>query len=337
MQTVDDIAIQEKQIMENYFELNSSQQAALECRLKKHHSDFSQIVLPDIPDVPGMISESEKKYLYWLTSQCFTGTGAVVEFGTWLGRSTLALSAGLKERGDRTTLYCFDSYEWIEAFNQQGKSAGLDLKQGDDFQPYFFKNVLPYYNYINSTKVSIGKAIWNNGAIEILFLDAPKNRQDISKVLYVFGKYLIPDFSIVVMQDYLYAPSYSIATVVGANLDKLELCHTVTGTSTASYTVTGSFDLPSIPSDWNFTTWSNERILQVWEKILVNLPEVPRGFLEPGLSMLFYDRGEIDLACKLIQKVNFKNEALQRWKFLSNHSYSRNKYGKLFEITGMLN
>lgn len=316
-------------------ELNSSQKEALKRRLQKNHSDFSHIALPDMPNVPGMISEYEKKYLYWLTSQCFTGTGAVVEFGTWLGRSTIALSGGLKERGDNITLHCFDSYEWIEAFNQQGKSAGLGLKQGDDFQPYFFKNVLPYYSHVNSTKTSISKATWNNGAIEILFLDAPKNRQDISKVLYVFGKYLIPGFSIVVMQDYLYAPSYSIATVVGANLDKLELCHTVTGTSTAAYTVTGRFDLPSIPSEWNFTTWSNKKVLGTWEKVLADFPEIPRGFLEPGLSMLFYDRGEIDLACELIQNVKFKDEALERWKFLIRHSYSRNRYEKLFEVTGM--
>lgn len=47
-------------------ELSSLQKEALKRRLQKNHSNFGHIALPDMPNVPGMISEFEKKYLYWI-------------------------------------------------------------------------------------------------------------------------------------------------------------------------------------------------------------------------------------------------------------------------------
>src|SRR5258705_14025525 len=79
--------------------LSPAQRSRLECRNRFAVLDLSQLTLPALPDVPGMINETEARYLYWLTSQAYAGAGAVVEVGTWLGRSTLHLAAGLQEAG----------------------------------------------------------------------------------------------------------------------------------------------------------------------------------------------------------------------------------------------
>ena len=73
--------------------LSEDQSARVAERSRPRRSDFREVTLPDLPKVPGMISNSDRRYLYWLASQGYTGTGAVVEVGTWLGLSTIHLGA----------------------------------------------------------------------------------------------------------------------------------------------------------------------------------------------------------------------------------------------------
>ena len=46
-------------------------------------------------ETPGMITEEETKYYYWL-GQFFKGIGEAVELGCWLGRSTFFILGGLQ-------------------------------------------------------------------------------------------------------------------------------------------------------------------------------------------------------------------------------------------------
>lgn len=116
------------------------------------HYDFAAVELPDLPDVPGMISEYERKYLYWHTSKGYTGAGAALEVGTWLGCNTIHLGAGLRDSDYDGTLHCVDKYVWNRYFNADHLKHGLRLDEGDDFQPYFEKNVRPVYPNLKVTK-----------------------------------------------------------------------------------------------------------------------------------------------------------------------------------------
>ncbi|HIP80624.1 MAG TPA: hypothetical protein EYH07_19455, partial [Kiloniellaceae bacterium] len=62
-------------------------------------SDFGDVELPPLREVPGMTSASECRYLYWLASSQLSGAGQLVEIGSWLGRSTMHLAAGLRRTG----------------------------------------------------------------------------------------------------------------------------------------------------------------------------------------------------------------------------------------------
>src|SRR5262245_37306529 len=75
-------------------------------------STYDDVVLPPLPPVPGMVTDAECRYLYWLASTHYRGRGAVVEVGTWLGRSTLHLAAGLRDAGFPEALDCYDQYVW---------------------------------------------------------------------------------------------------------------------------------------------------------------------------------------------------------------------------------
>jgi predicted O-methyltransferase YrrM len=64
-------------------------------------SEYAERVKPLIADVPGWLTDEEGEALYGLAKKC-TGRGAIVEIGSWKGKSTICLGLGsLAGRGVR--------------------------------------------------------------------------------------------------------------------------------------------------------------------------------------------------------------------------------------------
>ena len=56
-------------------------------------AEFAERVKPLIADVPGWLTDEEGEALYELAKRC-TGRGAIVEIGSWKGKSTICLGLG---------------------------------------------------------------------------------------------------------------------------------------------------------------------------------------------------------------------------------------------------
>lgn len=95
------------------------------------HSDL----LKKISGIPGSVSSKEAIYLYELAKKC--GNGAIVEIGSWYGRSTICLGFGSKN-GAGVKVYAIDphtgspdqrTYKKVNtfgAFKQNIKNSGLE-------------------------------------------------------------------------------------------------------------------------------------------------------------------------------------------------------------------
>lgn len=313
-------------------DLSAEQLERLAARSKPRRSDFSEVALPDLPDVPGMVSEPECRYLYWLTSGHYVGAGEVVEVGSWLGRSTLHLAAGLRDAGYDDVLHCFDRFTWSQDFNPK---AGLKLAEGADFLPMFERNVRPVYPKVKVSRVVIRELAWHGGPIEILFLDAPKRLPDISATLSAFAGALVPDLSIVVMQDYLHFPSYALAAVVSRLGSELELVHEVENASTVAFRVRKPLEVRFFqPTEWNFRTWTAQRAKELWQQVLKPLGPGGRARLEPGLGMLLYDLGSTQAAVEYVRSLTYTDEVRKQWQHFAESSlYPR--YRPLFDAVGI--
>lgn len=71
-------------------------------------SDFESKVKPLIADVPGWLTDEEGEALYELARAC-TGKGAIVEIGSWKGKSTVCLGLG-SEAGASVPVYAVDPH-----------------------------------------------------------------------------------------------------------------------------------------------------------------------------------------------------------------------------------
>jgi hypothetical protein len=287
-----------------------------ELRSRARHSGFDDVALPSLPATDGLINPSEERYLYWLASEAYSGEGALVEVGSWFGRSAMCLGAGLRDAGFSTPLFCFDRFEWKAAFDAFDMIADVDLPDGGDFMPYMERNVRPVYDHVEITKSDVADIDWTGGDIEILFVDAPKNFAEFSMLLLKFGRSLIGGRSLIVLQDYFYSPAYPLALTMASLGDQVRLVHTVTGSSSAAFALERPMTDEVVPPSWRYWELSDDAIRELWHETIDAIPEAQRSLLEPGLAFYFLDRKKPRLARQYFATIEFSDLGRHRWDFL---------------------
>jgi hypothetical protein len=168
----------------------------------------------EVERVPTMLSSGEQQLLYWLARDYVSGEGAVVDGGCFIGGSTTALLAGLRDRSTRWNgppLETYDKFR-VEAYEIPQFFAGTTLAVGDSFRPVFDANVrsfdVPHVVHEGDI-IEIG---WSGGPIELLFLDVLKSWKINDAVLHDFFPHLSPG-SVIVQQDYGWAGPWIHITI----------------------------------------------------------------------------------------------------------------------------
>jgi tetratricopeptide (TPR) repeat protein len=164
-----------------------------------------------------MLSDDEKQYLTWLTTEKYEGWGAIVELGAWLGSSSIALAEGLRRRGSSAKIQTFDLFRWEEYM--QTAEPGSNLSVGDDFLPLYRRKIGEYAPWIEAHKQDLMNYSWEGGPIEILFVDSAKTWDLINAVLKGYGKHLAPERSRVVLQDFRYHYAHCLPLIFDSRPD----------------------------------------------------------------------------------------------------------------------
>jgi hypothetical protein len=305
----------------------------VEKRLARYDSDFSDVQLPPLPQVPRMICPSDQRYLYWLTSQAYSGQGAVVELGSFLGASAIQLGAGMRDAGFETPLCCYDKFEWSGSA-RWSERFGIELPDKANYRSIFLRNVQPVYRHVRAIRTDIKRIKWKEGRVEILFLDAPKRLEDISPVLTRFAAFLVPHFSLIVCQDYAHGPSFELSACLSQLAGKLELIHIVQRSVAVSFVLRE----PLSPADTSeealsFCGWSVAEARQRWAAILAPLPKFHRERLELGLALLLHNLGFTAEAIKLAQETPLSPAMVGHWREWAPTLYSR--YAPVFDALGV--
>lgn len=159
-------------------------------------------------NVPTMLIEDELRLLNYLAQDVYTGAGAIVDAGSFLGGSTVALAEGLR-RNHRWTrnaaqkpIHSYDRFE-VEEWTR-GIYFPQETPEGTSFREKFDQNIARYSDLVEVHAGDIREHPWNGGAIEILFIDVAKHWRVCDWVTWQFFPHLIPGRSFVVQQDYLY-------------------------------------------------------------------------------------------------------------------------------------
>ncbi|HEY5705801.1 MAG TPA: hypothetical protein VIS96_09530 [Terrimicrobiaceae bacterium] len=168
---------------------------------------YSVDLPPEVANGVGMIHPDERRMLYTLARDYFTGAGRIVEGGTFLGASSLSLGHGLKDRGYRKAPV-IDAFDWfvidewsVRHFLDRGTLHGRRVSAGDNIQFAYEKNIATVADYIAIHEGNLLAKPWTSGPIEILFLDISKSWELNDYILLNWVAALIPETGILIQQD----------------------------------------------------------------------------------------------------------------------------------------
>jgi len=187
-------------------------------------------------EIPGMIEPIEQTLLETLASQIkFDSDECVVEFGTFFGRSTACISAGLKANtsfNTKSKFYAYDSFEcdmsggFYPHVLSHAKAGNIEkLLKVDEGKLNFysiFENYLDYYikeGILFPVKEELKNSSLDNGVIRLMHIDSPKFYDEFKFILYRFFPHLKTG-SFIVFQDFFYHWSATLIAVCGLMFKK---------------------------------------------------------------------------------------------------------------------
>ena len=155
-------------------------------------------------DIPGMIEPKEQTLLEQLAREIqFDENESVVEFGTFFGRSTASISAGLKSNetfARNSGFYAYDSFECdleggfyrhVRDNAVRANVTDLLLKRGNrvDFFPIFEKYLDHYIKkgILRPQKCELKNSFPKGEAIRLMHIDSPKFYDEFRLILFRFS------------------------------------------------------------------------------------------------------------------------------------------------------
>jgi hypothetical protein len=251
---------------------------------------------PDAVGIPTMLSKSERKLLYSLARDYAEGDNAIVDAGCFLGGSTAALLAGIRDRGRRWTGPPLESYDLFRVDDYMVPkffSADQSLPLGDSFRPRFDTHIarfdLPHVVHEGDI-TSIG---WSGGPIEILFLDLLKSWEINDAVLRDFFPSLVPGRSVIVHQDYGWGGHQWIPITVELLRDSLVLVDRMEWGSHVFFVKT---ELPSKALESGVRDLDLDVKIELIDQAIAHSDDWFQGMLEVDRALLIAERDGAEAA-----------------------------------------
>lgn len=178
----------------------------------------------DATGIPTMLSKMERRLLYSLARDY--ANAAIVDAGSFLGGSTAALLAGVRDRPEPWTgppVESYDLFQVDEYMVPKFFAHDPSIRLGDSFRPRFDAHVARFDVPHVVHEGDITRIGWSGGPIDVLFLDVLKSWDINDAVLRDFFPSLVPGRSVIVHQDYGWGDTPWIAITVELMRDSLVL------------------------------------------------------------------------------------------------------------------
>ncbi len=163
----------------------------------------------EFKELVGMSSNQERDFVRRYAASDFTGEGAIVDLGCWLGSFTIPLATGLREnrrlRGRKVRIHAYDLFSWQNWMNPcvAGTRWADRYKEGDSFMDAFVEQIAPVADLVAIHAGDLNKERWDRTApIEYLLIDAMKSWELANSVVGNFFPALKPGLSRVHHQDF---------------------------------------------------------------------------------------------------------------------------------------
>lgn len=280
--------------------------------------------LTGLPKIPAMTKPEERECYYRLAKEA-APKGAIIELGAWLGASTAAIAAGIRDSGVKRHAWVYDQFvskpghirkvkEFYDDNDIDKAPVGPSLKA-------FTANLGPLMQFIEPIQGKIEKILWDDQPIALLITDAPKRVPAISAVLTRLRKGLQPG-AIMAWQDFCHFPSYEIPACLYRLRDHLEFVEAVVPGTTLVFRVKSQWTAEEVSLDaLALSKWTSEEIDEAWLYWSEFVPEEKAALFECGAAMFLCDQGYPKQAVTLLANIYEDSgirtaPVVKKWRYL---------------------
>ena len=151
-----------------------------------------------------MLLPEEQRMLYYLAREHYSGAGALLDMGAFLGGSPVCFAAGLRDQGvSERVLHSFDLFR-PGPFELERYFANTPPPDNST-RPIFDANLRDYFDLLVVHEGDLLHERWSSDQpIEILFVDSAKSFRTWDHIVREFFPALLAGRSLVILQDYLW-------------------------------------------------------------------------------------------------------------------------------------
>jgi hypothetical protein len=187
--------------------------------------NYSEMVLPYLVSrAPAMMRSGELKLVYALARDRLDPDLEIVDAGCFLGGSTIAMAAGLSERGDAgrflKKIHSYDRFINSSEFYSRFLYETVGL--GESFLEKFLENTAPYDRYINVYPGDFARIGWIKKKIGLYFCDIAKSTALNAKVYSEYAPWWIPQETLYIQQDFVHTQAPWVQIVIGYLADHFQ-------------------------------------------------------------------------------------------------------------------
>lgn len=183
--------------------------------------DYIKLNCPnEILSHPSMMSKDEKRLLYGIAKEYYTGSGVIIDAGIFLGASTLCFARGLqsnlnyKKNIKSKIIWSYDLCQVNNGILRQFQRpqiseflTGYNYKVGESFEP-LLKKMLSNASIDEIVDLKIGNILESRFpselSIEVAFFDILKTKKIEEHVFREFYPKFIPGVTLLIQQDYFF-------------------------------------------------------------------------------------------------------------------------------------
>jgi hypothetical protein len=249
-----------------------------------------------------MLSPLERRLLYTLARD-YADDGAIVDGGSFLGGSTVALLAGVRDRARTTRPSRVVSYDLfrVEAYAIPHFFADdRAVRVGDSFRARFDANVAGFDVPHIVHEGDITEIGWSGGPIDVLFLDVLKSWRINDAVLRDFFPSLVSGRSVIVHQDYGWGFNPWIPITVELMRDSLSL---IDGMEAGSHVFLVKKELPGDLLERGVKVLELDERIELMDRVLARSDGWVRGMMEIGRASLFIRRDGREVALEELDRI----------------------------------
>lgn len=249
-----------------------------------------------------MTSQSERSYCEKYAATQFTGQGAMIELGCWLGSLTNSLANGLKKneliRKKEGSILVFDYYQWDVIMEDWvlGTPYANRIEVGGNFKILFDETTESNAKYIQATQCDLTNYKWDRGSIEFMIIDSMKTYPLCQNIISSFYPSLIQDDGLIFHQDYIHFFHSWIHLSLYWLRDYFETVEYIRHSNTVILKNTKSIpqDLLKLPQSMN--DYEIDFIDQAFQWNLDQAPDFAKPFIAAANTMCYVHRHEQEAA-----------------------------------------